>query len=86
MSPPKDTYIHVIDAYSLDTVLHDSQRIRPKPEYLFTGARGNMGAREMSGFNSKSTLMGTEVPHWQSSLYHDDPDKIRGQGHKLSHE
>jgi hypothetical protein len=41
------------DAYFLDTVLHNSQRIRPTLEYLFTGARGNnMGVHEMSGFDS----------------------------------
>lgn len=44
------------DAYFLDMVLHDSQRIRPKLEYLLTGVRGsNMVAREMNRFDSKST-------------------------------
>ena len=56
MPPLKGTYIHVVEAYFLDTVLHDSQRIRPKLEYLFTGVRGNnMVAHEMSGFDSKLT-------------------------------
>ena len=49
------------DAYFLDMVLHDSQRIRPKLEYLLTGARGNnMSAHEMGGFDSKLTLVGRE--------------------------